>query len=113
LIGVTAQGTAVGSGYRNTEAMVAQSSTANKAGTIARAYRGPNNLSDWYLPSEDELAQLYIQRTTVGGFSTDYPYWSSSEESAGDARAQVFNDGIQYGSGKGYARYVRPVRAFG
>ena len=112
LIGVTAQGTAVGSGYRNTEAMVAQSSTANKAGTIARAYRGPNNLSDWYLPSEDELAQLYIQRTTVGGFSTGY-YWSSSEESAGDARAQGFNDGFQYGGGKGYARYVRPVRAFG
>jgi hypothetical protein len=110
-IGETAQGTRVGSGYRNTEAMVAQRSTANKAGTIARAYRGPNNLSDWYLPSIDELWQLYIQRTTVG-FSTD-GYWSSSEFSGNHAWYQSFANGAQNGSSKLNSFYVRPVRAFG
>jgi hypothetical protein len=113
LIGVTAQGTAVGSGYRNTEAMVAQSSTANKAGTIARAYRGPNNLSDWYLPSKDELAQLYIQKARVGDFSTDW-YWSSSESGVDTAWSQNFNLGNQNAiNGKDNTFYVRPVRAFG
>ena len=68
----------LGDGFKNTEAMVAQSATPNRAGTITRAYRGPNNLTDWHLPSHDELGKLYAQRSRVGGFSTAY-YWSSSE----------------------------------
>jgi hypothetical protein len=112
LIGVTAQGTAVGSGYRNTEAMVAQSSTANKAGTIARAYRGPNNLSDWYLPSREELNQLYINRAIVGGIATNY-YWSSTEGGSNTAWYKHLswsdeNRDFKYGTW-----FVRPVRAFG
>ena len=112
-IGANAQGTAVGSGYKNTEAMVTNNNTANRAGTIARAYRGPNNLSDWYLPSKDELHQLYTQKTTVGGFSTGY-YWSSSENDDVNAWGQAFISGNQGLSGtKGTTYYVRPVRAFG
>jgi hypothetical protein len=109
-IGVTAQG--IGTGYKNTQAMVTQSSTAGMAGTITRAYRGPNSLTDWHLPSKDELAQLYAQKTTVGGFSSDY-YWSSSEPVASSAWAQGFNSGTQNYFTKGATRYVRPVRAFG
>ena len=113
-IGVTEQ--AVGSGYKNTEAMVAQSAggdTASRAGTIARAYRGPNSKTDWYLPSKDELNQLCIQKTTVGGFSTGY-YWSSSEtDRATGAWIQYFNDCSQYNGSKFDRLYVRPVRAFG
>lgn len=40
-----------------------------------------NGYKDWYLPSRDELEQLYIQRSVVGGFTTgvnDQLYWSSS-----------------------------------
>jgi hypothetical protein len=111
-IGANAQGTAIGTGYKNTGAMVTQSSTAGRAGTITRAYRGPNNLSDWYLPSKDELAQLYAQRTTVGGFSTGN-YWSSSEYDAATAWLQSFSSGSQGNGYKDRAFYVRPVRAFG
>ena len=55
-IGATATYTDRGAGFKNTEAMVAQNprlprldggDAPNKAGTIARAYRGPNNLTDW------------------------------------------------------------------
>jgi hypothetical protein len=122
LIGSTAQGVAVGTGYKNTEAIVTQSSTANRAGTIARAYRGPNNLSDWYLPSKDELAQLYIQRTTVGGFSdwniyTGSSYWSSSEGcnycGGPTPFSHTFTTGFQGTSSPSHEFYVRPVRAFG
>ena len=111
-IGANAQGTAVGSGYKNTVAMVTNNNTANRAGTIARAYRGPNNLSDWYLPSKDELNQLYTQKTTVGGFST-VTYWSSSEDGGDSAWYQIFIIGSRGTSAKGLANYVRPVRAFG
>jgi hypothetical protein len=113
-IGLNARGTAVGSGYKNTVAMVAQSSTANRAGTIARAYRGPNNLSDWYLPSKDELNQLYINRATVGGIATNY-YWSSSEVYSLETWYQDFGltiSGRQTNQAKYQTYYVRPVRAF-
>jgi hypothetical protein len=110
-VGVDGQGTAIGTGYKNTQAMVAQSSTANRAGTIARAYRGPNNLSDWYLPSKNELNQLYIEKARIGGFSTDW-YWSSSEVDATEAWPQHFGNGLQYGYFKTSSVYVRPVRAF-
>jgi hypothetical protein len=110
-IGADAQGTAIGTGYRNTQAMVTQSSTADRAGTIARAYRGPNNLSDWYLPSKNELNQLYIEKARIGGFRTDW-YWSSSEVDATEAWPQYFGNGLQYGYFKTPLVYVRPVRAF-
>jgi hypothetical protein len=72
-----------------------------------------NSKTDWHLPSKDELAQLYIQRTTVGGFSTNV-YWSSSEHGDGTAWNQGFGYGDQYNHyTKDYTVYVRPVRAFG
>jgi uncharacterized repeat protein (TIGR02543 family) len=112
-IGAAAQGTSIGTGYRNTEAMVAQSSTAERAGTITRAYRGPNNLTDWYLPSRDELNELYTQRTSLGIASTG-EYWSSTEPfSATSARYIWFFNGTQLTTAKSTSLIVRPIRAFG
>jgi hypothetical protein len=118
-IGVTAQGTAIGTGYGNTIAMVTQNNTANRAGTISRAYRGPNNLSDWYLPSKDELNQLYLQKAVVGGTVPDGTfnpsYWSSTERdisSATDVWAHNFLNGIVQPNLKIGSYYVRPIRAF-
>jgi hypothetical protein len=113
-IGATAAGTAIGTGYANTLAIVGQASggnTANKAATTARAYGGPNNLSDWFLPSKDELNQLYLQRATVGGFVAG-TYWSSSENSANSALYQGFTNGTPGFTNKNTTYYVRPVRAF-
>jgi len=112
-IGADARGTAIGTGYKNTVAMVTQSSTAGRAGTITRAYRGPNNLSDWYLPSKDELEKLYERRNTVGGWNGS-SYFSSSEYNAFYAWYQNFFTGVQGQSGgKSASVQVRPVRAFG
>jgi hypothetical protein len=136
LIGVTAQGVAIGTGIKNTEAMVTQAGggdTASKAGTITRAYRGPNNLADWYLPSKDELNQMckwqrgqaWVSDATIcnntgtlnsgpgaGGFSAGV-YWSSSEYDEVVAWAQYFDFGDQIGDFKIGTFFVRPVRAFG
>ena len=133
----TATATAIGWGYRNTLAMVLQDATANKAGTISRAYRGPNNLSDWYLPSFDELNQMckwangqaWTSDATVcaggtintgagaAGFG-NFDYWSSSDRGSGFgdyARYQWFPTGLQGWTAKsmnGQNLYVRPIRAF-
>jgi hypothetical protein len=115
-IGATAQQTAIGTGYANTLAIVGQSNTPNMAATISQAYRGPNGLSDWFLPSKDELNQIYAQKTIVGGIASWY-YWSSSEGSFDTTRAwaQSLSNGLQQGeffkSRSDY--YVRPIRAFG
>jgi hypothetical protein len=114
LIGLNAQGQAVGTGYKNTEAIVTQSSTANLAATIARAYRGPNNLSDWYLPSKEELSVMKIEKGRVG-ISTGN-YWSSTEffGTTTDAWYQDFGGSGSSPAGlKNNTFYVRPVRAFG
>jgi hypothetical protein len=115
-IGATAQGTAIGTGYANTLAIVGQSgggNTAARAGTISRAYGGPNNLTDWFLPSRDELNQFYVARTTVGGFVEVGTYWSSTESWDFDANIQTFDfAGGRGNMDKSLAFYVRPVRAF-
>ena len=68
--------------------------------------------NDWYLPSKDELNELYLVRTTVGGFKLDY-YWSSSANGEVNAFGQTFNDsGRQNSLDKPEGNFVRPVRAF-
>jgi hypothetical protein len=89
----------------------ADSTCTSGAIQVAADYAN-NSKTDWHLPSKDELAQLYIQSATVGGFTANY-YYSSSEDGGDSAWVQDFSNGSQYGLGKGYARYVRPVRAFG
>ena len=132
-IGSTAGGQIIGTGYKNTVAIVSQSNTAGKAGTVTRAYRGPNNLDDWFLASKDELTQMckwqrnqawqsdatYCNNTGIlntgrnaSGFSAAY-YWSSSEGSADGAWLQGFFGEDPVGTNKFGQASVRPVRAFG
>ena len=136
-----ADGTAIGSGYQNSLDIVAQAGNvaATSAAVEARAYRGPNNLTDWHLPSKDELNQMckwqrgqaWVSDATIcnnsgtlnsgrgaSGFSTGPQpwYWSSSELGADpdtNAEAQNFNFGNQFVNNKAGTLFVRPVRAFG
>jgi hypothetical protein len=105
--------TAIGMGMANTNAIVAR-----HTGVLASTYAAGmvdsltfGTKSDWFLPSKDELNQLYTQKTRVGGFATDY-YWSSSETNANPAWLQLFLYGNQDIISKATTYYVRPVRAF-
>jgi len=103
--------TAIGSGPANTDKIISQNGagTAYAAG-LARSYTG-GGYSDWFLPSKDELSQLYINRVAIGGFST-YTYWSSSEYNALNALAGAFSNGSQGFHGKSGLIYLRAVRVF-
>jgi uncharacterized protein (TIGR02145 family) len=70
-----------------------------------------NGYSDWFLPSLDELKQLYNNRITIGGFQSG-SYWSSMENgSAGANYWFTFNFGAsRYRKTNFY--FVRPVRSF-
>jgi hypothetical protein len=70
-----------------------------------------NGYSDWHLPSKEELHQLYLNRSAVGGFASGV-YWSSTEFNANDAWLQNFDFGRQYNFNKTVEWRVRPVRAF-
>ena len=78
-------GTTLGTGSANTTAIIAQNGAGTYAASLAQAYTG-GGFNDWYLPSMDELNQLYLHRAAInatavanGGtaFAAAY-YWSSS-----------------------------------
>jgi hypothetical protein len=103
------QATALGAGKANTAAMLGACTT--DAAVAATSYRGGGK-SDWYLPSRDELRQLFLHKARVGEFIL-HGYWSSSEYSAHEAWIQDFYaDYTPAPSDKSYASYVRPIRAF-
>jgi hypothetical protein len=118
--GVT--GTAIGAGSANTTAIIASQGTpeTSYAAGLARAYGG-GGFNDWFLPSKDELNQMYQNKATINSTATansgsnlqtsDY-YWSSTEGANNFAWVQSFYNGYQSFNFKDLTDYVRAVRAF-
>jgi hypothetical protein len=117
-VGVSAQGTSIGSGQGNSTAIGLYCSSG--ATVTARAYSG-GGFSDWFLPSEDELKALQAVRVTIGGFESA-TYWSSTEIATGrsgsysgptqEAYPVYFPTGGSNLWYKYQSYYVRPVRMF-
>ena len=104
-------GAEIGDGEDNTTGILADCSNS-PAALAARSY-GP----EWFLPSINELNQIYINRATLEAVS-DFDafsiyYWSSTENDNNSAWRQYFSNGNQFVNSKGYTYYsVRAVRAF-
>jgi hypothetical protein len=84
------------------------------AANLADAYSATVNdvvYGDWFLPSKGELNQMYVNKSAIGGFTSNW-HWSSSEFGDGSASIQDFNSGLQDYYGKLITFSVRPVRAF-
>ena len=120
LIGASAQGSAIGTGYQNTLAIVAQSGAGTSgAASVTRAYRGPNNKIDWFLPSKDELHQMRLQRSFVAAppdGAAHSNYWTSTEDSDTAAIYEYFlfdDHYTPYDKSHDNGIFARPVRAFG
>lgn len=114
-IATGATGTAIGSGKANTKKIVAvfgKPINANYNYAALQCSRSKRNgFSDWYLPSKDELNELYKQRDVIGNFTFD-GYWSSSEPDSFLAWYLGFNNGVLNYFNKNNVFDVRAIRSF-
>ena len=124
---VEAQGISIGTGYQNTQAIANyiaqyQDTKGTKQVQLVQKYNGGGK-TDWFIPSKDELSELYKSKLIVGGFASEAKsyiqdlYWSSSQTSPWGffMHAQNFVTGAwERGINGGWDyNYVRPIRAFG
>ncbi|MEZ7925492.1 MAG: DUF1566 domain-containing protein [Flavobacteriales bacterium] len=111
-----ADGQAIGAGYQNTLDIVAGCSETPIAASEALAYES-EGYSDWYLPSKDELTEMYntigngASQGNIGGFSNNI-YWSSSEYNSNGAWYVYFYSGGPAAHPKNATSRVRVIRAF-
>lgn len=105
-----ADGTAIGTGEQNTVDIMRDCSALGIAARLAGALE-LGGQDDWFLPSKDELDQMYEERNEIGGLFSEV-YWSSFESSDYNSWYQGLGDGGQYDDSKSYPHYVRPIRAF-
>jgi hypothetical protein len=107
-----ATGTLIGQGYTNTNTIVNDPCSNNTtiAATICDTTTN-YGFDDWFLPSKDELNEMYIElkMQNIGNFYSE-PYWTSSEINAYEAWTQSFDNGTPYQSSKNYESRVRPIR---
>ena len=110
-----ATGVAIGTGLTNTNTIIAAQGSGSYAAQLCTDYSvlgvGGVLYDDWYLPSIDELFQLWLNRAAIGGFTNNY-YWSSTEYDNGNALIFSFEYGYQNSNQKNNYWYVRAVRAF-
>lgn len=103
--------TAIGSGQNNTLIILGSCGEPGIAALICYDLV-LNGYDDWFLPSKDELNEMYLQKNVIGGFSNAY-YLSSSEfDDIFETWAQDFTDGYQTWWNRLVPARVRAVRAF-
>ena len=113
-----ARGTAIGTGRQNTADMIAACAEPGSAAQLC-ATLALNGVRGWFLPSRDELAQLYRALWATGaadvgnrGATDNVTYWASSQNSADMAAHIDFADlGRLHGDDKDFPRRVRAIRA--
>ena len=119
-----ATGTAIGSGYANTAAIITacDQSSGNDSAPAARAAWtyvptvGGVSIPGWFLPSKDEA--MALDKSDVGGFVFGNDYWTSSQSSTPSFEANyAWYQWIGYltsslADHKQQSFHVRPIRAF-
>ena len=114
-----ADGTAIGTGAQNTIDIETGCATAGTAADIC-ANLTLNTYSDWFLPSIEELQEIYnyrvaINATAVNNSGTSLGtdnYFSSTETSSNIAWYYTFGNGYPTNGSKNFTFRVRAVRAF-
>jgi uncharacterized protein (TIGR02145 family) len=108
-----ASGWGVGTGLQNTLDIINGCSEAGIAARLCYELE-LNGFSDWYLPSSDELVQLYnnLISVKIGNFSSGR-YWSSTQVN-GYRAMHIINSKGEKGEGenKNLLFFVRAVRSF-
>ncbi len=103
-------GIAIGTGAQNTADIVAGCVSAEVTAAELTNDYSFNGFTDWFLPSKNELIELYLHRAVMG--ASNVQYWSSTEIDSSTAWRYIFINNTQAGGGRGGSIGVRPVRAF-
>ena len=115
-----ASGTAIGTGSTNTDAIISsQGNLVSYAAKLCADYSVTLNsvvYNDWYLPSIDELTELYSKKNIIGGFANSL-YWSSTEYNKNIPGYDALVKSFQYGDEFDQDRFwnsnrVRAIRSF-
>ena len=112
----------IGTGYQNTLDIINQQCSTELGGVAAaQAAKDDqiNGFNDWYLPSRDELYQMYLKigqggldsNNNIGDFSISQ-YWSSSESNFSNAWIVAFSVGSSESILKNTLGKVRAIRSF-
>lgn len=106
----------IGFGLENQNVVLGGCNAPSNSGLYERAFISCSNLNiggkrDWFLPSRDELNQMFLNKNIIGEFRNG-AYWSSTEERDEDAWLQEFSTGDQYCEFKNVGRRVRAIRRF-
>lgn len=105
-----ADGTAIGTGYQNTKDILNGCASRPIAASVCDGFV-LGEKTDWFLPSKDELNEMYMQKDVIGGF--DGPrYFTSSENNADVVRYQYFETGVQDTTIKSTIYAIRCARRF-
>ena len=111
-ITTSATGTAIGDGKINTPMIITSQGNGNYAAKMCDTLT-LWGYTDWYLPSKDELEQMYIQKNSIGGFiNNPGNYWSSTEINAFTANSRDFVSGITNNLSKDAIFGVRCIRSY-
>ena len=107
---------AIGQGVINTATIVASCATSGISARICDQLT-LNGYSDWFLPSLDELTEMYTKLAAVGfGDFSNQRYWSSTQDfddPANKALAVDFNNGTLHAHNKSQTnRHTRAMRRF-
>ena len=104
---------AIGQGVINTPTIVATCATAGIAARLADQLV-LNGFSDWFLPSLDELTEMYTNLASAGlGSFVNQSYWSSTQADATQAYTVDMNNGNPNFHNKSQTnRHTRAMRRF-
>lgn len=105
-----ASGSALGTGAANT-ALIVEASGEHAARMVAELEI--NGFNDWFLPSIDEIGEMYenLFRRRMGDLARE-PYWTSTERNPDRAMMRNFDTAGQISAQKLNEYRIRPVRAF-
>ena len=104
----------IGGGRHNTEVILRPGRVPNSPAALACRNATHGGRSDWFLPSRDELDQLFIRRGLFDNLSITTPpqqYWTSNQFDDEFIYYQNFSTGVKNTAQNSQYR-VRAVRAF-